>query len=36
VGVALEKSLALNPTGARAGVGCKGVIGEVRKEAKAR
>jgi hypothetical protein len=35
VGVAMEKSLAVNSTGARGALGCKGVIGQVRKEAKA-
>jgi hypothetical protein len=33
VRLALQKSLVVNPTGARAGLGCKGVVGEVRKAA---
>jgi hypothetical protein len=36
VAVAMGKSLPVNPTGARADLGCKGVIGETRREARAR
>jgi hypothetical protein len=34
VGSAPESSLAVNPTGSRAALGCKGVIGQVRSSAK--
>jgi hypothetical protein len=36
VGTALRDSLPVNPTGARAAQGCQSVIGDVRREAKAR
>jgi hypothetical protein len=35
VGLAMEKAIPVNPTGARAARGCKGVIGDVRKHARA-